>query len=103
MMASKRDHTSLDGEGPEGPASKRSKARQHQHAHMDPTWGQKYVFSSEDATTIPDDADVDFEDDGDAMEYLRSVRYVFPPLPTHPYYRTLNIAFPFCRVQSLIW
>jgi hypothetical protein len=48
---------------------------QHQNAHIDPTWGQKYVFSShENATTIPVGEESDFEDDADAMAYLMSVR-----------------------------
>lgn len=49
----------------------------HQHSAIDPTWGQKYVFSNmEDATTIPYGEESDFEDDAEAMAYLRSVRYV---------------------------
>lgn len=87
-MASKRNlASSSDGQADvsaaEQPARKRSKnqsssfksGRQHQNSHIDPTWGQKYVFSSYgDATTIPSDSDVEFEDDADAMAYLQSVR-----------------------------
>lgn len=68
-----------DGETPE-PQTKRakpnsSKTRQHQNSGIDPTWGQKYVFSSsENATTIPAGEESEFEDDSDAMAYLMSVR-----------------------------
>ena len=52
-----------------------SKARQHQSSGIDPTWGQKYVFSNlPNATTIPAGEESDFEDDADAMAYLTSVR-----------------------------
>ncbi|KAM0283508.1 hypothetical protein ACHAQH_002459 [Verticillium albo-atrum] len=77
-MASKRSYPDSDN-SPE-PATKRSKnqsnkARQHQNSHIDPTWGQKYVFGNHDgATTVPVDPELDFEDDGDAMAYLKSVR-----------------------------
>lgn len=83
-MSSKRDYSDLDdGEIPE-PTPKRAKqqlskssksSRQHQNSGIDPTWGQKYVFSNQDdATTIPYGEESDFEDDGDAMAYLQSVR-----------------------------
>ncbi|TDZ20974.1 hypothetical protein Cob_v005701 [Colletotrichum orbiculare MAFF 240422] len=79
-MATKRSHDASDGEEPAQPPTKRNKkpgqkSRDHQNAHIDPTWGQKYVFStSESATTVPVDTELDFEDDADAMAYLRSVR-----------------------------
>lgn len=81
-MSSKRDYEDEDeddGEIPE-PTPKRAKkhnpkTRQHQSAAIDPTWGQKYVFSSSaNATTIPSGEESDFEDDTDAMAYLMSVR-----------------------------
>lgn len=80
-MSSKRDYSDLDdGEIPE-PTPKRAKqqsskaSRQHQNSGIDPTWGQKYVFSNyDDATTIPVGEESDFEDDADAMAYLMSVR-----------------------------
>lgn len=51
-------------------------SRQHQNSSIDPTWGQKYVFSSsENATTIPAGEESEFEDDSEAMAYLMSVRY----------------------------
>lgn len=85
-MSSKRDFEDVDnGELPE-PDSKRvkkqsSKSRSHQQQHntsgTDPTSGQKYVFSDyHGGTTIPAGEESDFEDDGDAMAYLMSVRYV---------------------------
>ncbi|KAF4822062.1 hypothetical protein CGCSCA5_v002740 [Colletotrichum siamense] len=73
-MASKRSRDASDADADRAP--KRSKKpREHQNAHIDPTWGQKYVFSAtESATTVPVDPELDFEDDGDAMAYLKSVR-----------------------------
>uniref|UniRef100_L2FWR4 Ribonucleotide reductase inhibitor n=1 Tax=Colletotrichum fructicola (strain Nara gc5) TaxID=1213859 RepID=L2FWR4_COLFN len=73
-MASKRSRDTSDADADRAP--KRSKKpREHQNAHIDPTWGQKYVFSAtESATTVPVDPELDFEDDGDAMAYLKSVR-----------------------------
>ncbi|KAL7925783.1 hypothetical protein ACQKWADRAFT_282975 [Trichoderma austrokoningii] len=85
-MATKRDIEDRDGDTPE-PQTKRakthsSKTRQHQHSGIDPTWGQKYVFSgSKDATTIPRGEESDFEDDSDAMAYLMSVRQEASSIP----------------------
>ncbi|OHE99391.1 V-SNARE protein [Colletotrichum orchidophilum] len=76
-MASKRSYEASEVHDAAQPASKRSKnkARDHQNAHIDPTWGQKYVFSSAaGSTTVPVDPELEFEDDGDAMAYLKSVR-----------------------------
>ncbi|KZL71480.1 ribonucleotide reductase inhibitor [Colletotrichum tofieldiae] len=79
-MASKRNYAAPDGNDAAEPAPKRNKkpnpkTRDHQNAHIDPTWGQKYVFSSAaGSTTVPVDPDLDFEDDADAMAYLKSVR-----------------------------
>jgi hypothetical protein len=80
-MGSKRDQTQFEDEDSTKLPPKRakyeqsSKARQHQNSHIDPTWGQKYVFSGlEGDTTIPKDEELDFEDDADAMQYLRTVR-----------------------------
>ncbi|KAK0387679.1 hypothetical protein NLU13_3924 [Sarocladium strictum] len=63
--------------------SNKSKSKHHhQNAHIDPTWGQKYVFSShENATTIPAGEESDFEDDADAMAYLMSVRHEATEIP----------------------
>lgn len=78
-MASKRDFDEAnDGQIPEHEAKRskkqNSKSRQHQHSGIDPTWGQKYVFSGANTTTIPAGEESDFEDDADAMAYLNSVR-----------------------------
>ncbi|PHH92368.1 hypothetical protein CDD83_7650 [Cordyceps sp. RAO-2017] len=52
----------------------------HQNSAIDPTWGQKYVFSGlGDASTIPYGDESDFEDDTDAMAYLRSIGPQLPP------------------------
>ena len=80
-MSVKREYEDMsDGEISE-PDSKRAKKhgakqreRQHQNSGIDPTWGQKYVFGNEDATTVPRGQESDFEDDSEAMAYLMSVR-----------------------------
>ncbi|KAL6901539.1 hypothetical protein GGI43DRAFT_383150 [Trichoderma evansii] len=85
-MATKREVEDQDGDTPE-PQTKRakthgSKTRQHQNSGIDPTWGQKYVFSGgKDATTIPEGEESDFEDDSDAMAYLMSVRHEASSIP----------------------
>ncbi|KAF7549772.1 hypothetical protein G7Z17_g6178 [Cylindrodendrum hubeiense] len=86
-MVPKRDLDDVDdGEIPE-PETKRpkkhnAKSRQHQNSSIDPTWGQKYVFSGkENATTIPVGEEDDFEDDADAMAYLNSVRQEATEIP----------------------
>ncbi|RDA95347.1 hypothetical protein CP533_3442 [Ophiocordyceps camponoti-saundersi (nom. inval.)] len=73
----------------DGASSKRAKlmtgARRrhhHQSAAIDPTWGQKYVFSgAADSSTIPYGEEADFEDDSEAMAYLRAVRCEASGLP----------------------
>lgn len=87
-MSAKRDYDDVDeGEiSDDEPSPKRPRRltgaqsrHRHQHSAIDPTWGQKYVFSNKgDATTIPYGEESDFEHDAEAMAYLRSVRYVFP-------------------------
>ncbi|KAG6241994.1 hypothetical protein E4U25_005011 [Claviceps purpurea] len=95
VMAAKRDLQDLDQGEPADPAPKRAKRQtgavshhQHQNSSIDPTWGQKYVFSSSnDASTIPRGQESDFEDDSDAMAYLLSVRkqaYDIPHLLVAP-------------------
>ncbi|UNI13663.1 hypothetical protein JDV02_000385 [Purpureocillium takamizusanense] len=84
-MATKRDYDDVDdGEvtDDDDPSPKRARKHtgarglhQHQNAAIDPTWGQKYVFSNiTEMSTIPYGEESDFEDDADAMAYLRSVR-----------------------------
>ncbi|KAF5024099.1 hypothetical protein F66182_3843 [Fusarium sp. NRRL 66182] len=86
-MAAKRELEDLDDTEVSKPQSKRSKkqggkARQHQNSSIDPTWGQKYVFSGANhATTIPAGEESDFEDDADAMAYLNSVRQEASGIP----------------------
>lgn len=83
-MASKRDHTDLDEGEISDPTPKRargnhnSRSRQnHQQSSIDPTSGQRYVFSSyASRTTIPEGEESDFEDDAEAMAYLRSVSFL---------------------------
>jgi len=111
-MASKRELEGVLETEPTEPARKRPKAaagskREHQNANIDPTWGQKYVFSSlGDATTVPTDPDIEFEDDGDAMAYLSSVRYA--PLALSSFAllslpsRMLNGRVALCN-SRLIW
>lgn len=79
-MANKREIDDIDDGEVVEPETKRpkkhnTKTRQHQNSGIDPTWGQKYVFSgTANATTIPAGEESDFEDDTDAMAYLNSVR-----------------------------
>ncbi|KAJ4218971.1 hypothetical protein NW759_008125 [Fusarium solani] len=79
-MATKREFQEADnGDTPKRenkrPKKQGGKARQHQHSNIDPTWGQKYVFSGGgNATTVPAGEESDFEDDSEAMAYLNSVR-----------------------------
>ncbi|KAF4454139.1 v-snare [Fusarium albosuccineum] len=63
-------------------SKKQGKTRQHQNSGIDPTWGQKYVFSGADyKTTAPAGEESDFEDDTDAMAYLSSVRQEASGIP----------------------
>lgn len=81
-MSTKRDYGDIDEAEISEPDTKRHRKQagstvrhQHQNSSIDPTWGQKYVFSNlDDATTIPYGEESDFEDDSDAMAYLSSVR-----------------------------
>ena len=82
-MATKRGFDDEEGahQRPPSSSTKRakrdqpaSKQRQHQNAYMDPTWGQKYFFAGDLSSSVPRDDELEFEDDTDAMAYLRSVR-----------------------------
>ncbi|TQV97944.1 SNARE complex subunit Vam7 [Cordyceps javanica] len=75
-MSSKRDYEDVDDTELSEPEPKRArKARLKQGSSVDPNSGQKYVFANyHNATTIPVGEESDFEDDGDAMAYLMSVR-----------------------------
>ncbi|SPO00053.1 uncharacterized protein DNG_02905 [Cephalotrichum gorgonifer] len=87
-MGSKRNLDDDVENLPAVPSSKRPKRdggsskRNHQNAYMDPTWGQKYFFLSQDATsTIPQEEGLEWEDDADAMAYLRGVRKQATSIP----------------------
>ncbi|PNY27497.1 Uncharacterized protein TCAP_02577 [Tolypocladium capitatum] len=91
-MATKRAFDDLDeGEVTDDEPSPPKRAKKltgaqprhrHQHSAIDPTWGQKYVFSNlEDGSSIPFGEESDFEDDSDAMAYLRSVRLEATGIP----------------------
>ncbi|KAM5348878.1 hypothetical protein ACJ41O_008701 [Fusarium nematophilum] len=85
-MSSKRELDDADEAPrpePKRPKKKGGKTRQHQNSGIDPTWGQKYVFSSGShaTTTIPTGQESDFEDDTDAMTYLNSVRQEASGIP----------------------
>ncbi|KND87806.1 hypothetical protein TOPH_07604, partial [Tolypocladium ophioglossoides CBS 100239] len=91
-MATKRDYDDLDeGEVTDDDPSPPKRAKKltgaqprhrHQNSAIDPTWGQKYVFSNlEDGSSIPFGEESDFEDDADAMAYLRSVRLEATGIP----------------------
>lgn len=108
-MAPKRDYsdvddgqlTDSDSASDGGPRPKRARKRTgarrfhfHQHAATDPTWGQKYVFSNSGSqSTVPYGEESEYEDDADAMAYLRSVRCARRPHPAvspRPYALTLT-------------
>lgn len=82
-MAAKRDRDDVDegqvSDDALDPSPKRLMGalprHHHQYSAVDPTWGQKYVFSSlDDASSIHYGDEDDYEDDADAMAYLRAVR-----------------------------
>lgn len=85
-MAPKRGYDILnysDEEGPTPvPSSKRprnnngsSKGKPNsQNPAVDVTYGQRSMFPGLDGGTVPSDDDLEFEDDGAALAYLRSVR-----------------------------
>lgn len=79
-MAVKREHDESDEGEISEPNLKKARTQDkrphnNQSVGIDPTWGQKYVFSTVGwATTIPPGEESDFEDDATAMAYLSSVR-----------------------------
>ncbi|KAK3363325.1 hypothetical protein B0T25DRAFT_527045 [Lasiosphaeria hispida] len=84
-MSSKRNNASLDDVATQ-PSSKRrreqapSKSR-HSEPKTDATYGQRAVFPSLDDPTHPFDEDLEFEDEADALAYLRSVRQEASSIP----------------------
>ncbi len=84
-MSAKRRHDSGASSSPEEDSALQSSKRprmqaankQQREAATDATYGQRCVFSSLGDSTVPSDDDLEFEDEGEALAYLRSVRYVF--------------------------
>lgn len=82
-MGPKRDHDALsysDNEEPAlQPSAKRRKERSNAKTkstepQTDATYGQRAAFPGLDEPAALSDEDLEFEDQGDALAYLRSVR-----------------------------
>jgi hypothetical protein len=85
-MGSKRDYDALAGDDTdESPSSSSKRRRDQQHARQtskpkpgegkpDPTYGQRAAFPGLDGPAHLSDDDLEFEEDGDALAYLRAVR-----------------------------
>lgn len=76
-MGSKRDNSTLNDPIPEPPNKRRrdqgSKSKGAE-PKPDATYGQRSAFGSLQQPTHPSDDDLEFEDEGDALAYLKSVR-----------------------------
>lgn len=48
--------------------------REQQKPTVDPSTGQRFVFNITESTMV-DDEDLEWEDEGEALAYLKSVRY----------------------------
>jgi hypothetical protein len=85
-MGPKRNHSALGADDSEDPSShSSSKRRREQQASKpkqggegkpDPTYGQRVAFpglDDDESAQITDD-DLEFEENGDALAYLRAVR-----------------------------
>lgn len=81
-MSLKRDIDSLVySDTEEAPVAEPNK-RQKKHTHskskrqpaVDPTYGQKWAFPVTEGLGAPSDDDLEFEDQSEALEYLRSVQ-----------------------------
>jgi hypothetical protein len=84
-MANKRDHASLvysdTEESTATPSTNKRQRKQHSNNRkqhngqpgIDPTYGQRNAFPV-DSLTTPSDDDLEFEDQTDALAYLRSVQ-----------------------------
>lgn len=77
-MGSKRGNSTLSDPIPE-PANKRrrdqaSSKSKGAEQKPDATYGQRSAFGSLEHATHPSDDDLEFEDEGDALAYLKSVR-----------------------------
>jgi len=83
-MGSKRDHTALDSlsddeNTPIGHSSKRRREQapvkpKQAEARVDATYGQRAAFPGLDGPLNLSDDDLEYEDAGDALSYLQSVR-----------------------------
>ena len=85
-MAYKRNHDSIspsDGEDGAPQPSKRQRSKQSgtngnsgksREPTTDLTYGQRSMFPSLEDSTVASDDDIEFEDEGDALAYLQSVR-----------------------------
>jgi hypothetical protein len=74
MAGSKRKH---DEAGTEDVYTNKARAKPTAIARVDPTYGQRSAFSLEEDND--DDADLSYEEELDALAYLRSVRLVLYP------------------------
>lgn len=48
---------------------------------VDETYGQRWAFGNLNAATVPKDEDLEWEDEGDALAYLKSVRHQAEGIP----------------------
>ncbi|KAJ9155373.1 Snare complex subunit vam7 [Pleurostoma richardsiae] len=92
-MASKRSIQSISASAnediPSQPASKRQRGKasstgkpQQHEQKTDPTYGQRCAFPGLDESVANTDEDLEFEDDQDALAYLRAVRREANGIPT---------------------
>ncbi|KAK1750218.1 hypothetical protein QBC47DRAFT_394201 [Echria macrotheca] len=84
-MGSKRDSSALEDGGQES-SNKRLRDQAPSKFKVperktDTTYGQRSMFPSLDAPTRPPDDDLECEDEGDALAYLRSVRHEADGIP----------------------
>ncbi|KAK3934422.1 hypothetical protein QBC46DRAFT_399861 [Diplogelasinospora grovesii] len=90
-MGSKRGHAALSysdtEESPPQPANKRPRAQpsslkpKAQEAKTDATYGQRSFFPGLEEPVVHSDEEVDYEDEGDALAYLKSVRQEASGIP----------------------
>lgn len=82
-MGPKRDHDALTHSDNEEPAPQPVAKRRKEHSSAkskttepktDSTYGQRAAFPGLDEPAALSDEDLEFEDQGDALAYLRSVR-----------------------------
>lgn len=85
-MGSKRSGEN-EGEGDDEKPIKRPRYNASLHSSrrnasgVDPTYGQRGAFGNLDYATVPSDEDLEWEDDTDALMYLRSVRHEAGGIP----------------------